>query len=91
MRVLGQVREFRTRFELLFLHPILEVSERHSDAPDHLERWLDRGDGDDSIPPSIPAAVTGANASVDLLVAAKWLLPADEFTTPPGGGQQTRS
>ncbi len=81
MTLLGQVRDFRTRFELLFPHPTPEVSKRHDDALDHLERWLGRGKSDHSIPANIPAAVASANASVDVLAAAKGLLPADEFAT----------
>ena len=79
MTLLGEVRDFRTRFELLFPHPTTEVRKRHGEALDQLERWLDRGQRDGSIPPTIPAAVTAANASVDVLAAAKALLPTDEF------------
>ncbi len=44
MTLLGRVRDFRTRFGLLFPHPTPEVRERHGDALDHLERWLDGSD-----------------------------------------------
>jgi PIN domain len=81
MALLGTVRDFRTRFELLFPHPTPEVRERHGDAMDHVERWLDRGEGDHSIPQIISAAVDKMNASVDVLVAAKALLPLDAFAT----------
>jgi hypothetical protein len=81
MSLLGKVRDFRTRFELLFPHPTPDVRERHDEALELLERWLDRGDGDSSLPPTIEAAVAIANASVDVLAAAKGLLPADEFDT----------
>jgi hypothetical protein len=74
-------RDFRPRFELLFPHPTPEVRERHGDALDHLERWLDRGKSDHSIPSTIPTAIDAVNASVAVLGAAKTLLPADEFAT----------
>jgi hypothetical protein len=81
MTLLGSVRDFRTRFELLFPHPTPEVRQRHGDALDHLERWLDRGESDHSIPSTIPAAIDAANASAAVLAAAKTLLPADDFAT----------
>ena len=82
MTLLRQVRDFRTRFELLFPHPTPEVRDRHSNALDHLERWLERdGYFDHSIPSTIPAAIEKVNASVAVLAAAKGLLPTDAFAT----------
>jgi hypothetical protein len=81
MVVLSKVREFRTRFELLFPHPTPEVRERHDEALEHLERWLDRGESDHSTPSTIPAAVEAANASVAVLAAAEALLRAEDFST----------
>jgi hypothetical protein len=81
MALLGKVRDYRTRFRLLFPHPTPEVRERHDEALEHLERWLNRGESDHSIPSTIPAAIEAANASVAVLAAAKALLPADEFST----------
>jgi hypothetical protein len=81
MALLGRVRDFRPRFELLFGHPTPEVAGRHRDALDHLEGWLDRGKGDHSIPRDIPAAVALLNATVSVLAAARDLLPVDEFAT----------
>lgn len=81
MALLGKVRDFRTRFELLFPHPTPEVAKRHGAALDNIERWLDRGKDDHSVPSAIPKAITAAHASVDVLAAAKALLPADTFAT----------
>src|SRR6266705_6756242 len=53
MTLLRQVRDFRTRFELLFPHPTAEVKKRHDEALDLLERWLDRAGKDRTIPPTV--------------------------------------
>jgi len=42
MKLLGRVRDLRQRYELLFQHPTPEVAQRHTDAFELLERWLER-------------------------------------------------
>lgn len=81
MALLGRVRAFRPRFELLFPHPTPEVRKRHGEALNLLERWLQRGKGDRSVPRNISTAVVIMNKRVDVLVNARDLLPADEFAT----------
>lgn len=79
MQLLGRVRDFRPRFELLFPHPTPEVAARHKDALDLLERWLERPHRDHSVRSSIPAAVQELHQTVAVLRGARALLPDDPF------------
>lgn len=82
MAVLGKLRDFRTRFELLFPRPTAEALQRHGAALDLLEHWLDRGRVKVTPPPSsIQVAIEKANGAVGVLAAAKGLLPAEQFAT----------
>jgi hypothetical protein len=77
MKLLGEVRDFRPRFQLLFPHPTPAVAERHKDAMDLLERWLERPDGDHSVPESIPAATHELRQTMEVLRSARGLLADD--------------
>ncbi|MGY1825979.1 PIN domain-containing protein [Blastococcus sp. SYSU DS0541] len=77
MRLLGLVGDFRPRFELLFPHPTPAIVERHKDAFDLLERWLERPGNDHSVPSSIPAAVQRLRHIVSVLRDSRALLPED--------------
>lgn len=79
MRVLGRVREFRPRFELLFPHPTPTVVERHDNAFDLLERWLERPEGDHSVPGSNHSAIEQLCRAVAVLRDARALLPDNPF------------
>jgi hypothetical protein len=77
MKLLGQVRDFRPRFELLFPHPTPEVAARHTGALDLMERWLERPGGDYTVPSTIPAAIKTLRENVAVLRDARTLLPTD--------------
>jgi hypothetical protein len=77
MKLLGQVRDFRPRFQLLFSHPTPEVAERHAKALDLLEQWLVRPAGDQSAPASIATAADDVRAAVQALRDARALLSDD--------------
>jgi hypothetical protein len=80
MKLLGQVRDFRPRFELLFPHPTPTVAKRHGNAFDLLEKWLVRRDGDKSVPRNVDAAVEKLRAAVSVLRDARELLPDDPIS-----------
>lgn len=77
MKLLGQVRDFRPRFELLFPHATPQVAKRHGRALDLLEKWLVRPAKDKSVPADIAAAVDGMQGAVQTLRDARGLLPDD--------------
>lgn len=77
MKLLGQVRDFRPRFELLFPHPTPTVAKRHSQALDLLEKWLVRRRGDKTVPRTVDAAVDQLRTAVSELRDARELLPDD--------------
>lgn len=80
MSVLARLRDWAPRFRLLFPHPTAQVEKRHDKAIKHLERWLLRGNRNDtSVPVSIPAALAAVEDSVATLRSARELLPDDEF------------
>ena len=82
MRTLGQLRDWRPRFQLLFPHPTPEVSKVLKERGAHLERWLVRKDENDhSIPSSIPAAVTRVREDFSALVGLTNMLPIDQWPT----------
>ncbi len=78
MKLLGTVRDWTPRFRLLFAHPTPTVAERLDDGLAHLERWLTREDGDQSVPPGIPQAHELLAATVQNLRVLVDLLPVDE-------------
>jgi rRNA-processing protein FCF1 len=78
MNLLGRLRDWQPRFELLFPHPTPEVAERHQEALELTKRWLIRDDTfDHSVPGDIPSAVTRLYSEVARLRASRDLLPAD--------------
>jgi rRNA-processing protein FCF1 len=82
MELLPRVREWATRFRLLFPHPTPSVSKRLDRGIDRLERWLVRdGHGDHDIPATIAAAQEKLAATVADLRALADLLPADDYAT----------
>ena len=77
MKLLGQLRDFRPRFELLFPHPTPTVAKRHGQALDLLEKWLVRSHGDKTVPRSVETAAEQLRAAVSVLRDARELLPDD--------------
>lgn len=81
MDLLARIRSFRPRFLLLFPHPTPEIEKRHTKALDLLERWLSRGQGDKTVPSSVPKAVARIKEALATLRQAKDLLPHESFAT----------
>ena len=71
MKLLGQVRDFRPRFLLLFQHATPQVAKRHGTALDLLEKWLVRRAEDKSVQADIAAALDGMRAAVQTLREAR--------------------
>lgn len=79
MALLRRVRDWSSRFRLLFAHPTPEVTERLSDGIEHLESWLVRDGGyDHDITQTISAAQDKLRATVADLRALTKLLPRDD-------------
>ena len=79
MALLGTVRDWTTRFGLLFRHPVPTVQKRLDDALRHLERWLVRhGRWDHSIPADLERAQHVLGGVVKTLNDLMALLPADD-------------
>lgn len=77
MDLLGRVRDFRPRFQLMFPNPTPEIRKRHNRAFSQLEKWLEREHGDRSVPSDIPTAVQRLRDVIADLQAARELLPVD--------------
>ena len=79
MALLGTVRDWTTRFQLMFRHPVPTVQERLDDALGHLERWLIRDvHWDHSIPSDHERAQHVLGGVVKTLKDLMTLLPADD-------------
>jgi len=81
MATLRNLRDWETRFRLLFPHPIPEVAERLKASFEHLYRWLDRDEDDHSIPATIEAAQAKIAEVIEDLRGLPRLLPDDDWPT----------
>ncbi|WP_211303173.1 PIN domain-containing protein [Allonocardiopsis opalescens] len=80
MRLLARVRDWETRFRLLFPLATPAVSKRLDERLDRLNRWLFREGGDMSIPPTIVAAASEIRKDMEDLRSLVGLLPDDEYS-----------
>lgn len=81
MALLGRVRAFRPRFELLFPNATPTIAKRHEQALGLLERWLARPAKDRTIPATLDAAAEQLRQAVAVLRDARTLLPHDPVST----------
>lgn len=79
MDLLAQLHSLEPRFRLLFQHQIPEVAKRLDSDFDQLEKWLDRGKRDHSVPPTTEAAQAVLDRTFDDLRSLLDLLPSDEW------------
>ena len=81
MATLRNLRDWEPRFRLLFPHPTPEVAKRLKAGFKHFYRWLDRDEGDHSIPATIEAAQTKTAEAIEDLSSLTRLLPDDDWPT----------
>lgn len=79
MALLARVRAWTVRFRLLFPVLTLEVAERHGKALGVLDGWLLREGRDHHVPASVDAARSALGKQVEVLRAARGLLPPNDW------------
>lgn len=79
MDLLGRLRDWGPRYQLLFPHPVTSVSTRLDESLDLLDRWLVRKGQDTTVPGSTAAATVKVQQAAVSLRELAQTLPADPY------------